>query len=69
MDSEYEELWTAVLKQSIEDLQDDNLKIKLSANSWFYRDDFDVGSFRWVCKSLGVNHNSVRKRIFFQKNT
>lgn len=48
--TEYHDLWLAVLKQALYDL--DSYEHKQNAQRWFDRKDHRVGSFYWVCEVL-----------------
>jgi len=43
-------LWCAVLQQAIKDSRWD-----VTARSWFFSEDQEVGSFLWICTVLDVN--------------
>ncbi len=55
------ELWRAVLEGAIQDLH--NPLEKGVALAWFRSKRVDVGSFEWVCLTLGVDASAARKTI------
>ena len=59
---DYQELWVAVLKQAIEDLQDPEFRV--DSYSWFFSDEDSVGSFVWICDYLRLKPDFMRNKIF-----
>ena len=61
-------LWFAVLKNAIKDY----LKFKKygfknpnfrEVYEWFTSDEDDIGSFKYICKLLNLNHHVIRREI------
>lgn len=59
-------LWTYLLRQAVQLAVSSSGPNGDEARAWFARDpdDFElVGSFAWVCASLGVDGDVIRRRV------
>jgi hypothetical protein len=56
------DLWAAVLTQAIQDLMDSRTDTELlnSTRLWFVSDDYEPGSFLWICDSLELEPTLIR---------
>jgi len=68
------QLWAAVLEKAISDacaqrtakLNGDKLAnetIRIDAVRWFECEEFEVGSFSWICEVLDLDPNPLRRQI------
>lgn len=58
-------LWSAVLSSAVHDLEAarGNRVLYNKQLEWFYSDDEDVGTFRYVCDSVGVDYQAFRRLL------
>ena len=62
----YRNLWSRVLDQAIEDLDDPEFTNK--ASIWFNSKNININSFICICHTLDLDPDAERKKIF-NKNT
>jgi hypothetical protein len=57
------ELWTAVLGLAIEDLKDGRTGAGAlhCTRLWFVSDDYEPGSFLWICDHLELDASAIRR--------
>jgi len=60
-------LWHDVLQQAIFDLQFHPLDSR-SSHRWFLSESLEVGSFLWICNTVGGNPEILRKKYHSQLN-
>ena len=64
MDDVYRNLWTAVLKQAIEDVVKYTGGFSTKrALSWFEDENEEIGSFQWICSVLDLNPELIKMVI------
>jgi hypothetical protein len=65
MDDVYRNLWSAVLKQAIEDVAKytSGFYSKRSL-SWFEDECEELGSFQWICSILDLHPESIKMFIY-----
>ena len=65
MDEVYRNLWSAVLKQAIEDVAKyPGGLISERTLSWFENKCEEIGSFQWICNILNLNPESIKMFIY-----
>jgi hypothetical protein len=64
-------LWLAVLMQACIDLGSANEcavserpRLRYFAQLWFVSDNYEPGSFRWICDHLDLDTSWLRRRLF-----
>lgn len=57
------QLWAAVMQQAIDDLGDENERIREDARVWFHSDLTGVPSFLWICALLELDPEAVLSRL------
>ena len=58
MDEAYRNLWIAVLKQAIKDME--------RSRPWFEDGNKETGSFQWICSVLDLNPRSIKRLIIYK---
>ena len=58
----YRALWAAVLWQAIVDSSHHGREDGYNAMRWINSDEDDIGSMRWICDSLGLDHARLQMR-------
>jgi hypothetical protein len=67
MEKIYQNLWSAVLKQAIEDVAKyPGGAFSETALSWFEDECDEIGSFQWICSILNLHPESI-KRFFYPR--
>ena len=61
---ENEALWCAVIKQAVDDVNDEDHRIRIAAQSWFYSESTHVGSLIWICENLDLDPSYFKKVLF-----
>lgn len=61
-------LWHDVLMQAIADLQFHPMDSR-SSHRWFLSDSTEVGSFLWICNTVGGSPDHLRKKYSTQLNS
>ena len=56
------ELWAAVLEQAIKDFSRGYFYAD-RARAWFESESEEVGSFLWICRTLGVDSECTRETL------
>ena len=58
-------LWSAVLSQAIEDLTDTRTGAQAldSTRLWFASDNYEPGSFLWICDQLEFDAPTIGQRL------
>jgi DNA-binding XRE family transcriptional regulator len=57
------QIWAAVLQRAIDDLEDQDERIRDSARAWFHADRRGIGSLHWICKALDLDPGRVRSQV------
>jgi hypothetical protein len=64
MDEAYRNLWIAVLKQAIKDVEKYHGGFSTENSlSWFDDENEEIGSFQWICKILDLNPGSIKSLV------
>ena len=58
--SSYVNLWYEVIDRALKDLKHKDDLIRVSAESWLSEKN---GGFEWVCDHVGVEADSIRKKV------
>jgi len=65
MEMIYHNLWSAVLKQAIEDVTKSPVEAFSERDlSWFEDECDEIGSFQWICCMLNLHPESIKKFIY-----
>ncbi len=70
-DGDIKALWASVMYRAIMDWigcsDEESRRLREEyaedAGAWFSSDEFEPGSFLWICQVLGIHHSVVRKQL------
>lgn len=60
---EEKKLWEHVLLRALRDLRSSAPRIRSEAREWIESERDTVGSFLWVCATIGIDPTDFRRRV------